>query len=67
MKELTIKVNGMVCGGCENRVKNAISEISGVEKVEANHETGMVVVTLNSDVDETTIKDTIEDIGFEVE
>ena len=27
MKEINIKVSGMVCGGCENRVRNAISTI----------------------------------------
>lgn len=33
MKELRLKINGMMCGGCENRVKNALSEIDGVENV----------------------------------
>lgn len=39
MKELKLKVSGMVCGGCENRVKTALSEINGVESVDANHNT----------------------------
>ena len=30
MKELKIKINGMVCEGCENRVKIALSEINGI-------------------------------------
>ena len=38
MKELKIKINGMVCGGCENRVKIALSEISGVESVDAEED-----------------------------
>ena len=44
MKELKIKIEGMVCGGCENRVKTALSEISGVESVDANHNTGMEII-----------------------
>ena len=67
MKETTLKVKGMVCGGCENRVKNALGEIEGVENVEASFETGIVKVTLKDDVKTDILEETIEDIGFEVE
>lgn len=66
MKEINIKVNGMVCGGCENRVKNAISTIEGVESVTADHNTGKVVVSAKDEVKESEIKEKVEDIGFEV-
>ncbi len=66
MKECTIKVEGMVCGGCENRVKNAVSTIDGVESVVADHNTGIVTVTSKEDLDVNQIKEKIEDIGFEV-
>ncbi len=66
MKEISIKVNGMMCGGCENRIKSAVEEIAGVEHVEASHETGIVKVTVNNDIEIKTIEDTINDIGFEV-
>ncbi len=66
MKKITIKVNGMVCGGCENRVKNAVSSIEGVEEVTANHELGVVTVKANENVSEEAIKNKIDDIGFEV-
>ena len=66
MKEITIKVNGMVCGGCENRVKNAVSTIEGVEKVEADHNKGIVTVNMKEDVSKNIIEEKIEDIGFEV-
>ena len=66
MKEMIIKLEGMVCGGCENRVKNALKNIQGVEKVDADYTTGKVVVTLNAEVTESTIKEKIEDIGFKV-
>ena len=66
MKELKIKINGMVCGGCENRVKIALSEISGVESVDANHNTGMVTVKSENDLDVAQIKERITDLGFEI-
>lgn len=56
MKELKIKIEGMVCGGCENRVKTALSEISGVESVDANHNTGMVIIKSKEELDVEQIK-----------
>ena len=66
MKEIEINVKGMVCGGCEKRVINAVSSIEGVENVIANHETGKVDIVYKESIDVRSIKDKIEDIGFEV-
>lgn len=66
MKETIINVEGMVCGGCENRVKNALLTIDGIESVEANHETGIVKVTSKDDILESGMKEKIKDIGFDV-
>ena len=66
MHELKLKVNGMMCEGCENRIKNALSTLEGVEKVEANHKTGEVKVTCNKPIEKSVIEEKIDDIGFEV-
>ena len=66
MKEIILKVNGMMCGGCENRVKNAIGNIDGVENVTADHTTGKVIVNANDNVSEEAIREAIEDIGYEI-
>lgn len=66
MKETIIKVEGMICNGCENRVKNALKTIDGIESVVADHTKGTVVVVSSNEVTENTIKEKIEDIGFEV-
>lgn len=66
MKEFIIKVEGMVCNGCENRVKNTLKDIAGVENVIADHTTGTVTVSANNEVLESIIKEKIEDLGFEV-
>lgn len=65
MKETTIKVEGMVCGGCENRVKNALKTLQGVNEVIADHTKGLVIITSTEEVTETDMKAKIEDIGFE--
>lgn len=67
MKEIIIKVNGMVCGGCENRIQNAVKTLKGVKKVVANHRDGLVTITTKETIDEEEIKEKIESIGFEVE
>ena len=66
MKELRIKINGMVCNGCENRVKTALSEIAGIESVDANHNTGLVTVKSENYLDVAQIKERITDLGFEI-
>ena len=66
MKEIILKINGMMCGGCENRVKNAVGSIEGVESVIAEHTTGKVAVTANDNVSKEVIKETLEDVGYEV-
>ena len=67
MKEVEIKVKGMVCEGCENRVKNALSTIDGVESVEASHKTGTVTVILNKEIERSVVEEKINDLGFETE
>ena len=66
MKEIVLNVKGMMCEGCENRVKKALTVIDGVEQVTANHNTGKVVVTLSKEISVDTISETIDDIGYEV-
>ncbi len=65
MKETKIKVNGMVCEGCENRVKNALSTLDGVKSIEASHKTGIVTVISNKEIEKSVIEDRINDLGFE--
>ncbi len=66
MKETVIKVEGMVCNGCENRVQNALKNIEGIENVVADHNKGIVTVISKNEVSESVMKEKIEDIGFEV-
>ena len=37
MKETELNVKGMACEGCENRIKNALKNVEGVESVTADH------------------------------
>ena len=67
MKEIILKVTGMMCEGCENRIQNAVKNMEGVETVVANHQEGTVKLSLNENADISKIKEKIEDIGFTLE
>ena len=63
---MKLKIEGMMCTGCENRVQNALKTIEGVEEVKANHQDGTVRVKANDNVELSAIKEKVEDIGYEV-
>lgn len=66
MEAINLKVEGMECAGCEKRIQNAVSNVTGVKEVKANHENGTVIVTAKNGVDIEEIKNKINDLGFEV-
>ncbi|MGN1328008.1 MAG: heavy-metal-associated domain-containing protein [Clostridia bacterium] len=66
MKEIIIKVEGMMCEGCENRIKNSIKSINKIEDVKPNHKEGIVKIIAQEGLDEKLVKERIEGIGFKV-
>lgn len=66
MKEIILKVEGMVCNGCENRVQNALQNIDGVKSVIADHTTNTVTVITENAISEESLKEKIQDIGYEI-
>jgi len=65
MKETIINVEGMMCQGCENRIKNSLKIMEGIKEVIANHKEKTVTIVGES-VDIDKVKERIEDIGFVV-
>lgn len=67
MKTATINVTGMMCEHCENRVNAALSQIDGVASVKADAKGNCVTCEYDETI--TTldnIKETIEDVGYDV-
>ncbi len=62
----TFKVEGMMCPHCEARVTEKLMELDGVSNVVANHQEKTVVVTLEKDVPDSVITQTIVDQGYQV-
>ena len=66
MPKINLKVNGMVCNGCENRVKNALMNIEGVSKVKASYKKSLVTISAKEEVDVKDIENVIKELGYEV-
>ncbi|MBQ4343123.1 MAG: heavy metal translocating P-type ATPase [Erysipelotrichaceae bacterium] len=58
--EKTMKIEGMMCMHCENRVKKTLEKIEGVESAVVSHEAGTAVVTLNAEVSNDVLKSAVE-------
>ncbi len=62
----TMKIEGMMCGHCEARVKKCLEEMPAVAEAIVSHTDGTAVVTLASDVADDVLKKTVEDQGYQV-
>ena len=66
--KIEIRISGMSCTGCENRVENVLKNIENIESVNANYNTGLVEIETNNikDLDIDMIKETLEDLGYDI-
>ncbi|MBU5488853.1 cadmium-translocating P-type ATPase [Clostridium sp. MSJ-8] len=64
--ERTMKIEGMMCGHCEARVKKTLEAIDGVVEATVSHESGTAIVKLDSDVDNAILKKAVEDQDYTV-
>ena len=64
--ERTMKIEGMMCGHCEARVKKTLEAIPQVDEAVVSHETGTAVVKLNAEVANDVLKKAVEDQDYKV-
>ena len=62
----TLKVEGMMCGHCEARVKKALEALPEVDEAVVSHEAGTAIVTLNAEVADDVLKKAVEDQDYPV-
>lgn len=61
-----IFVAGMSCGHCVNHVKEALSELTGATKADADLDSKTAVLESSGEVKDEDIKYAIEEAGYEV-
>ena len=64
--EKTMKIEGMMCGHCEARVKKALEALPQVEAAAVSHENGTAVVTLKEAVEDSVLTKAVEDQDYKV-
>ena len=62
----TLKVEGMMCGHCEARVRKALEAVPGVESAVADHTAGTAVVTLAAPVEDEALRAAVEAQDYKV-
>lgn len=68
MDNIILKINGMKCTGCSQRVEKALKNTDGIENAKVNLDSKEANIEFNKEI--ITVKeiyDVIEDVGFEVE
>ena len=64
--EKTMKIEGMMCGHCEARVKKCLDELGGVAEAIVDHTKDTAVVKLSADISDEVLKSTVEAQGYKV-
>ena len=64
--EKTLKIEGMMCGHCEMHTKKALEALDGVKTAEVSHEAGTAVVSLEKEIPDDVLKQTVADQGYRV-
>ena len=68
MKEIKLKIEGMHCAGCSNRLEKILNNVDGVESAKVSLEEKLADIKYNEeDVELNTILQGIEDAGFKGE
>jgi Cu2+-exporting ATPase len=61
-----IKIKGMMCKHCENRVKKALEKIDGVTEALVDYENGIALVTTTCPIEDQVFKAIIEAEDYEL-
>jgi Cu+-exporting ATPase len=68
MKKVELKIKGMHCISCENKIKDIILELKSVKSAKVNYTTEKAVIEFDpTKTNITNILKVIKDIGYEPE
>ena len=62
----TILIEGMQCNHCKMSVEKALGGIEGVTKVEVSLENKNAMIESTKEIEDSKIKEVVEEAGFEV-
>ncbi len=63
--DIVLNIKGMTCGGCEGRVKGALTACEGVTDVHVSHKDGKAIVHVEKGkADKEKLIEAVEKVGF---
>jgi copper chaperone len=65
MERYELRVEGMSCDGCEQRVAKALETVEGVKRTDADYTTGTVEIAAESGTEDAAQR-AIHDAGYDV-
>ena len=66
MQTLTLKIDGMTCGGCVKSVTKVLENLNGVEKAEVSLENADAIISFDeSKIQPAALIEAVEDAGFD--
>lgn len=64
MVQITLKIQGMMCGMCESHINDAIRSHFQVRKVSSSHSKGQTVIRSQEALDQAQLRQVIDATGY---
>lgn len=58
------QVTGMTCGHCEMSIREEVSQIPGVDEIQVSAQTGKLVVSSASTLDDAAVLAAVDEAGY---
>lgn len=66
MYQITLKIDGMMCGMCESHINDAVRNAFPVKKVSSSHSKGQTVILSETEIPEAELQPVIAKTGYEL-
>ena len=66
MVKITLEIDGMACGMCENHINDAVRRRFSVKKISSSHKKGMTEILAEAPLEEEELRKIIRETGYEV-
>ena len=66
MYQITLNIDGMMCGMCESHINDAVRNAFPVKKVSSSHSKGQPVILSETEIPEADLQPVIAKTGYEL-
>ena len=66
MYQITLGIDGMMCGMCESHINDAVRNAFPVKKVSSSHGKGLTVILSEMEIPEAELRPVIANTGYEL-